>query len=1203
MEIIQHIEHPSMRPQDIDLIEHVKYTIAQNYTSLFSRIDSHIEDEKRHITEEERTAWNSKVDKLALYEIEQKLVNKANRTELIELQETLARLKSAVDAIDSGASTGFVTESELQGQVQLIKELINSSTSGSLTPSDLNELSNSVYRLSVWKEGIDSWKQAMDTWKDNGGGTQSVDLSNYYTKAETDLKLTNYYSKSDVDELIVDTTAAEVTKKDIDDINDAISNIHTVNEERINEMIDGALEEYKGTITGMDQKIADLDPGTIAHVPATWDDDLESYVSYVIKSYEEGDGASWSSLKQSYDSLTSEVTSLRESIGEDGSINLETLQSNLESRIDEKTNTAITNLTNEWALKDLNNEDSAKKLKWAISGFTSEVNDKESLAKLYNDRFDGTNNAVTALYTKITTVDGKIDEAIAGLFAEGGEGKASVTTAVRDGISSITEDAKFINMVAEKVSINSDVHVVHESDGEDIVVADINHEDGTAEFMNGRIKISDTGYFNESNVRRTEPSVTVNDVTSGKSSVYGGQGISLLRNTDNGVLGTIYSTVESRSNIPGLDNSNQRVNSIGSGDTGTIRLVSNNLGDYYDNTYNEVTTFVLTEGYANLYTTGRKTLLSVDGVVDPSNGFMVDHQPGITQDVETLNGTLHINGGIITGFQGHDNNMHIELVDSSANINADVTSATANLRSYYKASGSSIVKPMSWTCSTNASWVTSVSPNSGNGISFTSNSETISFVLQPNTSTSSRTATITFTSATNPVTDGNKAVQFTVTQAGKEETPTPTSTYDFRLTSNSSMTFTEDSGSQEISYVNTCTTGSSVTNPEVTYKSSDSSWLTATVGATGGYVRCKSNGSAYDRTGTITITQSGSNNKITINVTQSHTSEDVYILNSPQSGQTLTLGATSGSTADFSITSYKISNQQTVAVPVSPYVHLGTSYFGNIQSTGSSGNTYYYTVSTLSQNDSSNYRTGFIAVTQPGSNYELVINLQQENTEEVITYSDDFGFTGSGLEFEAADTSTKSAFFESSYDSNRHSIEQYGPVTVSTNRTWIHPVIGKTDEYNSLKLGGYIDVTVDSYSSTTADRTGTITITQTATNKTSTLTVTQKKVSNTKPKSLAIDGFVYDGGNQVTFDGHFTVKITDMSSNETRTETSQLISGTERCVFENLDSFVNHRVQVELVSYPSNYSFERFQMSDPYIFDPYGDEYGDVIFAWFNVSN
>jgi hypothetical protein len=113
MEIIQHIEHPSMRPQDIDLIEHVKYTIAQNYTSLFSRIDSHIEDEKRHITEEERTAWNSKVDKLALYEIEQKLVNKANRTELIELQESLARLKSAVDAIDSGASTGFVTESEL----------------------------------------------------------------------------------------------------------------------------------------------------------------------------------------------------------------------------------------------------------------------------------------------------------------------------------------------------------------------------------------------------------------------------------------------------------------------------------------------------------------------------------------------------------------------------------------------------------------------------------------------------------------------------------------------------------------------------------------------------------------------------------------------------------------------------------------------------------------------------------------------------------------------------------------------------------------------------------------------------------------------------------------------------------------------------------------------------------------------------------
>lgn len=58
---------------EIGPIEHLKYVGAQYYTTLLSRLTSHIKNEDVHVSNEDRYKWDNKADKTALRELEMKM--------------------------------------------------------------------------------------------------------------------------------------------------------------------------------------------------------------------------------------------------------------------------------------------------------------------------------------------------------------------------------------------------------------------------------------------------------------------------------------------------------------------------------------------------------------------------------------------------------------------------------------------------------------------------------------------------------------------------------------------------------------------------------------------------------------------------------------------------------------------------------------------------------------------------------------------------------------------------------------------------------------------------------------------------------------------------------------------------------------------------------------------------------------------------
>lgn len=58
---------------EIGPVEHLKYVGAQYYTTLLSRLTSHIKNEDVHVSNEDRDKWDNKADKAALRELEMKI--------------------------------------------------------------------------------------------------------------------------------------------------------------------------------------------------------------------------------------------------------------------------------------------------------------------------------------------------------------------------------------------------------------------------------------------------------------------------------------------------------------------------------------------------------------------------------------------------------------------------------------------------------------------------------------------------------------------------------------------------------------------------------------------------------------------------------------------------------------------------------------------------------------------------------------------------------------------------------------------------------------------------------------------------------------------------------------------------------------------------------------------------------------------------
>lgn len=147
--------HPHCHIHEVEMMDHVKRSIAASYTSLLSRIDSHIEDNRVHVSAEEKDTWNNKADKTQIRDLEMRLTEKADYCDVIELKEILAKIKAKVENTSengSGDSSDYITENELERRISGLLDTVADMTS----------------------EGT------------------SVDLSNYYTKSDV-------YSKSEVD--------------------------------------------------------------------------------------------------------------------------------------------------------------------------------------------------------------------------------------------------------------------------------------------------------------------------------------------------------------------------------------------------------------------------------------------------------------------------------------------------------------------------------------------------------------------------------------------------------------------------------------------------------------------------------------------------------------------------------------------------------------------------------------------------------------------------------------------------------------------------------------------------------------------------------------------------------------------------------------------------------------------------------------------
>lgn len=118
--MIEYIEEPHFAHHIEPAIEHVKLTAAQYYTSILSQFTNHKNDKDVHVTREDREKWDNKADKVSLYDLEQRIVDKANKKDIPTL---VSELKNDVPYLTASSidakldDKGYVTWEEIKNNV------------------------------------------------------------------------------------------------------------------------------------------------------------------------------------------------------------------------------------------------------------------------------------------------------------------------------------------------------------------------------------------------------------------------------------------------------------------------------------------------------------------------------------------------------------------------------------------------------------------------------------------------------------------------------------------------------------------------------------------------------------------------------------------------------------------------------------------------------------------------------------------------------------------------------------------------------------------------------------------------------------------------------------------------------------------------------------------------------------------------------
>ena len=340
--------------------------------------------------------------------------------------------------------------------------------------------------------------------------------------------------------------------------------------------------------------------------------------------------------------------------------------------------------------------------------------------------------------------------------------------------------------------------------------------------------------------------------------------------------------------------------------------------------------------------------------------------------------------------------------------------------------------------------------------SLSSTASPSTLTLGENTSTSSRTATITASYS-------GKSATCTVTQSGKAPVTNWVFQFDNGRTTET-MSASYDGSSTTFGVVST----KDGAQCSFSAASSASSWLTATVsGTTGVTVKAAANTSESQRSGTITLTQSGSGKTITISVTQAGaepTIEYVFTISPWQ----VNVGA-SGGTGDIGFTSYKLVNGNQIS--------LGYSIDS---STLPSWATYSNGRFTISSNSSTSSRSANVYFTQSESGKRYYATISQSG---YVPPADNYVFT-----WEGGSTSDVSASFPWDFSANGTAANI--PVistkngssqswSVSSKPSWI------TTSTTSSK------VTISAADNSGSARSGEVVLTQSGSGKTLTVNVSQ----------------------------------------------------------------------------------------------------------------
>lgn len=474
---MMHSCHPHF-PHEIEMMDHVKRSIAASYTSLLSRLESHIEDNRVHVSCEEKDTWNNKADKTQIRDLEMRLTEKADYCDVIELKEILAKIKAKVDNTSESSSDGsdYITESELERILKDLKE----------------EVTNNIIER-IETEGL------------------GVDLSNYYTKDEVDAKISqgsgqgtgtvtvsyrdnisdsatgryrlgtltinsqsiDIYGKDNVANIQPgEGGGTTVIENDYDDyeIKQQIENI----KDCLDKLFEDVKDEVEKNINDMldDEKIIKQLFPNGGGGWSNFGDELDSYLDkylQIIGFYDEHGTTKWSKIEQELQAIRAKVAS----IDPDAEGNYDALLAQL-----------ILDITEEGSLAELLTQytklsDTKKILSWLYSGLKSGTNESMTWADLISAAGNGVDEAIANIHTQVQKLENgeyvsqaelaakindtsaaglatkaTVNDAVATLFAENGTGRAYIDLKVSDINDSIDSKLSRITISADDIDID-----------------------------------------------------------------------------------------------------------------------------------------------------------------------------------------------------------------------------------------------------------------------------------------------------------------------------------------------------------------------------------------------------------------------------------------------------------------------------------------------------------------------------------------------------------------------------------------------------------------------------------------------------------------------------------------------------------------------------------------------------------------------------